>query len=614
MCSVIGYIGKKSGESYIINGLKKLEYRGYDSTGIAIIPDIADKIFYKKSIGPVDNLIGNVKKTDFGYKFYNAIGHTRWATHGNPCEVNAHPHFDCKNSIAVVHNGIIENYKYLKLELENKGHIFRSSTDTEVIPHLLEDIFDSIDISCPKKRLQYALISLSRKLEGAYAIAIIHDKYPNNLIALRFKSPLLVAFNKNFDQAFLSSDLYAFYNYADIYGFIEDNSILIIEDKDRISFEVIDKDSNIKQIDLKNLDNSLNISDIGQYKHFMLKEIYEQKSIISKIADNFELNWIDIKSKLNLENIENIDIIGAGTSYHAGLIGEFFFNKINSISCYSFRSCEFKSKKYIKKSLTLALSQSGETADTLEAIRFIKDNGNNFILSLTNHKNSTLANESIATLLMQAGHEISVASTKSFTAQLAILYLLANKLINNDISKSKQLLKDIAYFLEFNIDVNKLKLEALVDIYYKYDRVIFLARDIMYPLALEAALKIKEIAYIWADCYPAGELKHGPLALIENGIIIFVISHYDNLVYKKLLSNVQEAKARGAIIISFLFKGQNELIELSDNYIEVESVDDILLSPISMIGIIQYFIYKVAEKLERPIDKPRNLAKSVTVE
>lgn len=614
MCSVVGYIGKDYSRSFIIEGLSRLEYRGYDSAGFACLHPHDNRLLYVKATGKIDDLVNKmgVEAIDG----FLGIGHTRWATHGASTEHNAHPQFDCNKTVAVVHNGIIENHHELKPLLIKAGHVFHSHTDTEIIAHL----FESLVVA--HQTFKAAIVDLVNQLDGAYAFILISQQYPDQMILVRKRSPLCIGIGDN--EMFVASDVLAFAGRTDKALFLPDESFAIVH---KNMIELYDFAGNA----IPYVPQGIHVdwSDQGKngHDHYMLKEIYEQKNGIVETVAFLKSITTHIWDYLGItpsyaRDLKGLCLIGSGTSWHAARIGQFFFESICKISTRVFLSSEFRYMPFFPtdQSLHIVLSQSGETADTLEALRLV--NGIPLPTAvLTNVPSSTMVREAGGFLLTQVGPEVAVASTKSFSAQLAVLYWLAHRLAVEkgiikwaDLAAAEDDLILVAEILENNMENYKRDIVQVHARHYaRYKRGIFLGRHISYPFALEAALKIKEVAYVFAQCYPAGELKHGPLALVDEETPIFVFSHQDKLIYQKLVSNVQEVKARGGHVLAFAFQGQDELCRLADTSFMISSVKP-LLGPLAMTGLMQFFVYAIARESSLPIDRPRNLAKSVTVE
>ena len=611
MCGIVGYIGDKNCRSFIIDGLKRLEYRGYDSAGFSCFSQ-SDYLEFSKEVGRVEKLEKYLNKKNLNG--FCGIGHTRWATHGIASKNNAHPHFDCNKKIAVVHNGIIEGYEKIRNELIKAGHNFFSQTDTEVVPHLLEELLKKFE-------LKDALKELVKKLDGAYSFVILNKDYEDLLILVRKKSPLVVGLSEK--ENFVASDFLAFSDKTQNVVFLPDESITILK-KD--SIEIFDFNINKINFEVKKIDHKFNNVSKQGFEHFMLKEIYEQKQAITKTISFFSFIE-DLWSQLGLtidqvKKLKKINLIAAGTSWHACRIAQFFIEKYCKIPAQIYLASEFRYMPFFREddSIFIFVSQSGETADSLEALRLVKTFDVPTI-ALTNVISSTMVREADGYLHMQAGPEISVASTKAFSTQLSSLFWLSNKIAEQkglisevEMKKAENDLFVAAEILESSIENYKVKItEQLASFYSKYEKFIFLGRHISYPFSMEAALKLKEISYIFAQCYPAGELKHGPIALIDKKTPVVLFSVLDGLIYQKIVSNAQEVKARNGHLLVFAFEEQEELINLADNCFILPKVNSMLV-PLVMTGLMQFFVYQITKKLGCSIDKPRNLAKSVTVE
>lgn len=613
MCSVVGYIGNGFSRAFVMEGLSRLEYRGYDSAGFSCLN--GDKrLLYTKSEGKLANLVDKLAVAPIDGAV--GIGHTRWSTHGLSSTQNAHPHFDCEKTLSIVHNGIIENYHELKQDLLASGHVFHSETDTEVVAHLFEDYIAS------HKTFKAAVVDLVNHLEGAYAFITILQSHPDIMVLVRKRSPLCIGIGDN--EMFVASDSLAFAGKTNKVLFMPDESFAFVH-KDKIelfSFDGTPLEMNIQEIDL-----TWDLHEKKGHDHYMLKEIYEQKMAIHSTIDFLhtvnDRIWDDLGlTAQQVAQLDSINFIGCGTSWHAGLIARYFFERICMLPTSVHLASEFRYSSFFpeQKTLYVGISQSGETADTLEAIRMI----NEFELptvALTNVSSSSMVRECGGFLLTQAGREVAVASTKAFSTQLAALYWLAHriavekKIISvQEMDRAEQDLLVVAEMLENNIENYKADIVRTHARTYKdFKQMIFLGRHASYPFAMEAALKLKEIAYIFTAAYPAGELKHGPLALIDAKTPVFVFSHQDHIIYQKLLSNMQEVKARGGHLVAFAFEGQDQLIALADVCFIIPRVKP-LLGPLAMTGLMQFLFYAIAKELNCPIDQPRNLAKSVTVE
>ncbi len=606
MCGIVGYIGKENALDIIIEGLKHLEYRGYDSAGVAFVEKKKIKKIREK--GKVDLLKKSIEETNI--KVHSAIGHTRWATHGSPTKENTHPHSDCKNRIAIVHNGIIENYLELKRMLKEKKHKFSSETDTEVIVHLLEEnlkhypIFDSI-------------LNTINMLKGSFALLFIFADYPELMIGVRKNSPLIFAEKDN--NFFFSSDIIGISSYVDKAYFLDDETIVFLNNS---KYSFFDFKGAEKKISPKKVEKSSFHIEKKGFKHFMLKEIYEQPEAIREtIQDRYSIERGEIDVGIDealFENVEKIKILSCGTSYHAGLIGQFYFEDFSGIETSVSLSSEFfyRDLKESESTLFIAISQSGETADTLKSIRKIK--GKNKIISITNVSESSITRESDAFILTHCGPEISVAATKTFTSQISVLFLLALNIAQKTGYLKKE--KIISYLEELRkipIQMEEIlnKSESIEKIAYKYyqkESFLYIGRWINYPVALEGSLKLKEISYIFSEAYAGGQLKHGPISLIDEGTPLIAVAP-DDRARNNILSNIEEAKTRGAEIISIGSRDDSELLSVSDKMFTISSVNE-FLSPLLTTIYTQLFAYYIALRRGVDIDQPRNLAKSVTVE
>lgn len=609
MCGIVGYIGLKNAAEVVYNGLKKLEYRGYDSAGIAVISD--GKIQTRRSAGKLVNLKENLRKNPISG--FIGIGHTRWATHGKPCEENAHPHKDCTGKIVVVHNGIIENHIQIKQELENSGHIFASETDTEVIAHLIEKYY--------KNDLLKAVKSALKELKGAYALSVICSDDDSRIIAVRKDAPLVIGVGKN--ENFTASDVSALLSYARDVIFLENEDIAEIK-KD--SVKIFNKDGKeVKRKIQKILWDAVQ-AEKGGYEHFMLKEIYEQAQTVQdtfRARISVEENKIMLETanitKKALNKISRICIVACGTSYHAGLVAKFLIEEMILIPAEVNIASEFRYAAPVLNDtvLTIFISQSGETADTLAALKLAKEKGS-ATLAICNVVGSSMSRQADNVLYTHCGPEIGVASTKAFTGQLTAIYLLVMDLAakKGTISK-KQLSHLIKQLWDIPIKITEClnqsqQILKIAKIFYQKKQFIYLARNINYPIALEGALKLKEISYIYAEGYPAGEMKHGPIALIDDTMPVMVIATKSK-VYEKVLSNIEEAQARGAKIIAVVNPGNKEITKKTDYQIFVPETEEIF-SPLINVIPLQFFAYYVSVMKGCDVDQPRNLAKSVTVE
>ena len=592
MCGIIGYIGRENCIPILMNGLKRLEYRGYDSVGISIIENNEIKTFKKK---------GKIKDFFVPEIYANiGIGHTRWSTHGEPSDINAHPHNDCNNNISIVHNGIIENFESLKKFLIDKGHKFKSETDSEIIAHLIEEFYKDDLTNAVKKALL--------KVEGTYGLLVIkNDK--NKIIAARKGSPLVFGIKNN--EYFISSDASAIIEYTKDVIYLFDEDVLEVNHDGYILSNL--KDPKIIDREIEKIEWSLEQIEKKGFKHFMLKEIYEQpESIRNTLRGRIKDGEIKITVNLDKEfikNLKRIIITACGTSWHSALIGKSIIEKNCNIPVEVDYASEFRYRNPIinENDLVIVISQSGETADTLGALKEAKKKGAKTI-GIVNVVGSTIARECESGIYLHAGPEIGVASTKAFTSQVATLIILSlyfnkNEKIIEEITKIPDVVKKI-------LDNNHIK--EIAEIYYKKNNFLYLGRGINFPVALEGALKLKEISYIHAEGYPAAEMKHGPIALIDDDMPAVVIAN-KNEVYDKILSNIQEIKARKGKIIAIADEGDEEIKNKVDHVIYVPKVIE-ELSPIVNVIPLQLLAYYMADLRGCNVDQPRNLAKSVTVE
>jgi len=609
MCGIVGYVGSKSALPVLVEGLKRLEYRGYDSVGIAVISQ--DKIIIKKCKGKIKDLEASLKGREIS-ESHIGISHNRWATHGAPTNINAHPHQDCSGDIAVVHNGIIENFNELKKQLIEEGHKFKSQTDTEVISHLVEKYY--------KGDLKNAVSMALKNLKGSFALGVISKNEPDRIIAARKESPLIVGIGEG--ENFIASDVPAILKYTKNVIYLEDGEIALLT-KDKV--EIFDSDGKARHKNIDVIKWSLDSAQKSGFSHFMLKEIHEQPRVLkqiisSRIKDSSEFNLEGINiSDESIKNVSNIIIIACGTAYHAGLVGKYILEKLTKIPVSIDLSSEFRYRDPIvnKNTLTIAISQSGETADTLAAVKEAKSKDAR-ILSICNVVGSSLARISDGVLYTYAGPEIGVASTKAYTAQLAILYLLAfyvadkKGLLRSDLKKSLlEGLKNIPEIIE-NILAKKSRIQKIAAKHLNFGSFLYLGRNLNFPTALEGALKLKEISYIPAEGYAAGEMKHGPIALIDEYRAVVCIAP-ESFVYEKMVSNIEEICARKGKVIVVATEGDKLIESFTKEIIYIPKIDEIF-SPIVTVVPLQLLAYYIAVKRGCDVDQPRNLAKSVTVE
>lgn len=607
MCGIVGYIGKGRSVPVLIEGLKRLEYRGYDSAGVALLED--DTLFVRKRAGRVSDLESVL--TNEGFKADAGIGHTRWATHGKPTERNAHPHTNSSASLAVVHNGIIENHEILRRKLIELGHNFVSDTDTEVIPRLVEE---NIHLG-----LEDAVRTVVPLLEGTYALAFISESDPDKLVAVRKGSPLLVGLGDG--ENFLASSVDALLPFTKRIIYLEDGSWAVIG---RDNVEVFSSLGNPIRPVVHTIDAEAGQITKEPFDHFMLKEIYEQPDVLRRMAAERTQDSMPFFDEMELANselaaIERVIIQACGTSWHAGLVGKHYFERLAGIHTDVEVSSEFRYNEPIldHRTLVMAISQSGETADALEGIRLARNQAVR-TLSIVNVAHSSIARESHQAIYMRAGAEIGVASTKAFTAEVALLLNLALHLgrIRWRI-KENRINEYLEHFRRIPVELDRFlsrrgEIDAVAEHIKDAHSMFFIGRGLSYPIALEGALKMKEISYIHAAGYPAGELKHGPLALIEDGTPVVVVCPRDG-VSGKTLSNAQEVKARGGYVIGIIEDGNDEARTVCDAVISVPNVDP-MVAPLVTIAPLQLLAYRVAVLRGCDVDKPRNLAKSVTVE
>lgn len=615
MCGIVGYIGKRDAYPIILNGLKRLEYRGYDSAGIALFD--GNDIQLCKTKGKVANLEEKAKK-EISLKGNLGIGHTRWATHGVPNDVNSHPHFSNSGDLVIIHNGIIENYDSLKKELIKRGYTFKSDTDTEVLVNLIEDIQINEKVKLGKA-VQIAL----NQVVGAYAIALFDKKKPDEIVVAKLGSPLAIGIGE--DEFFVASDASPFIEFTNNAIYLEDEEMAIIRLGRDVKIRKI-KDDKLVAPYIQELQMNLEQIEKGGYEHFMLKEIFEQPSVIK---DTYRGRLLAEQGIVKLGGLENyiekftnadrIIIVACGTSWHAGLVAEYIFEDLARIPVEVEYASEFRYRNPIisEKDVVIAISQSGETADTLAAIKLAKSKGA-FVYGVCNVVGSTISRETHSGTYTHAGPEIGVASTKAFTTQITVLTMIALRLAKakGTISQSDFML----YLRELDLIPNHVeealktddKIKEIAAIFKDARNFLYLGRGYNFPVALEGALKLKEISYIHAEGYPAAEMKHGPIALIDEQMPVVVIAiksdHYD-----KVVSNIQEIKARKGKIIAVVSKGDTAVRELADYVMEVPHTPE-ALSPLVTTIPLQLLSYHIAVMLGRNVDQPRNLAKSVTVE
>ncbi len=612
MCGIVAYIGNRQAYPVLMKGLQRLEYRGYDSAGIALL-DGALKVYKcKGKVIDLHNHIGERDKTGT-----IGIAHTRWATHGVPNDVNAHPHHSASKNLVMIHNGIIENYGPLKEEMQKRGHVFLSDTDTEVLIHLIEDIQEK-----EKVRLGEAVRIALNQVVGAYAIVVLANDQPDELIAAKKGSPMVIGIGEN--EFFIASDATPIVEYTKNVVYLEDEEIAFIERGKELKIKTIKNKAKTPYV--QELEMQLEALEKGGYDHFMLKEIYEQPR---SIKDSMRGRLSSAEGFVNLGGIKDYEqkfvhakrivFIACGTSWHAGLVGEYLFEDLARIPVEVEYASEFRYRNPIvyEDDVIIAISQSGETADTLAAIELAKSKGAT-IIGICNVVGSSIARATNAGSYTHAGPEIGVASTKAFTAQVTVLTLMALRIgfLKGTISAARfhQLLNELEAIPEKIEKVLKTndKIKTIAEIYKNSSNALYLGRGYSFPVALEGALKLKEISYIHAEGYPAAEMKHGPIALIDEEMPVFVIATKGTS-YEKVVSNIQEVKARKGKIIAIVTEGDTQVKGMADYIIEIPETDEILVPLVSVVPL-QLLSYHIAVMRDCNVDQPRNLAKSVTVE
>jgi len=620
VCGIVGYIGPKKVVPLIIDGLRRLEYRGYDSAGIAVVDD-KGHLELRRAPGKLPKLEEAISTSPIDGVY--GLGHTRWATHGRPTEENAHPHRDCKGQIVVVHNGTVENYLELKHELSREGHKFVTETDTEIIAHLVERYMDG-------GPLEDAARKAVKRLTGDYALAILSTKDPQKIVAARSGPPVVVGLGK--DEYFVASDIPAILFHTRDMFFLSDGDVAVLTPK---GVTVSDVDGNPVQPRIQHISWDPIMAEKGGYKHFMQKEIFEQpRAVRDTMADRISLDSGNVflsdlgVSEEEFKQLRDVKIVACGTSWHAGLTGKFMIERLARIPVEVDYGSEFRYRDPIVdgRTLILCISQSGETADTLAAQREAKEKGSK-TLAICNVHGSMITREANGTILTHAGPEIGVASTKAFTCQLTALMLMAMHLgrVRGVLSaeattKLMQEFARVPHKMEAVLNQDKSGLfEGLAKQFFRYTDFLYIARGIHYPIALEGALKLKEISYIHAEGYPAGEMKHGPNALIDENLPVVVLATRDETDpesmtrYEKTCSNIQEVKARDGIVISVVTEGDQIARKVSDHVVEVPHAPE-LMTPLLEILPLQLLAYYIAVRRGCDVDQPRNLAKSVTVE
>lgn len=621
MCGIVGYIGEKQAFPILIEGLKKLEYRGYDSAGVALVKDQGELNVYKTT-GKVANLETLVDGKDI--EGHVGIAHTRWATHGEPSVKNAHPHVSMDGNIAIVHNGIIENYQVLKQQLVDRGYMFNSTTDTEVLCQLIDYYYNNNG-----SNLLSAVCSALNDVIGAYAIVVTEKKNPHHLVAARQSSPLVVGVGKDNKEFFIASDATPIVEHTDKVVYLDDGQIADISIDNGL--HIVNHSNKQCQFDIKTVDMDISKLSKGGFDHFMLKEIYEQPNCLRDAmsgrlianAEHPENNRIVLSAlrdyRDRLVNARNIIILGCGTSWHAGLIGKQLIESmcLKRVSVEYASEFRYNNPVVDKDDVVIAISQSGETADTLAAIQLAKQHGA-LIFGIVNAVGSSIARETDTGIYLHVGPEIGVASTKAFTGQVAMLTLFALALGHEtgtlSDSEYHKIIGELALIptkMEKELEVTE-KIANLAKMFTYAHNFLYLGRGFNYPVALEGALKLKEISYIHAEGYPAAEMKHGPIALVDQDMpIVFIATHHK--LYEKIISNMQEVKSRKGRILAIVTEGDEHVREIADNVIEIPKTENCLVPLLSVVPL-QILAYYVAVDKGLNVDMPRNLAKSVTVE
>ncbi len=615
MCGIVGYIGYREAYPIVIKGLKRLEYRGYDSAGVMLYD--GENLKLSKTKGKVSDLEEKTSK-EISINGTIGMGHTRWATHGVPNDVNSHPHLSNSGDLAIIHNGIIENYAPLKEELIKRGYVFKSDTDTEVLVNLIEEVQKK-----EKLRLGKAVQVALNQVVGAYAIAVFDKKNPDEIVVARLGSPLAIGIGEG--EYFIASDASPFIEYTSNAVYLEDGEMANIRLHKPMKVRKI-KDDSLVDPYIQELQMNLEQIEKGGYDHFMLKEIYEQPSVIKDTyrgrlhANEGIIQMSGIEDNLEkFLNAERIIIVACGTSWHAGLVAEYVFEEFTRIPVEVEYASEFRYRNPIinAKDVVIAISQSGETADTMAAIKLAKEKGA-FVFGVCNVVGSSISRETHAGAYTHAGPEIGVASTKAFTTQITVLTMIALRLAkakgtlsNTDFHRYLQELEIIPEKVKEALETND-RAKEIATVFKNSQNCLYLGRGYNFPVALEGALKLKEISYIHAEGYPAAEMKHGPIALIDDQMPVVIIApkqgHYD-----KIVSNIQEIKSRSGIIIAVVTKGDTQVRELADYIIEIPETSD-ALSPLITTIPLQLLSYHIAVMRGCNVDQPRNLAKSVTVE
>jgi glucosamine--fructose-6-phosphate aminotransferase (isomerizing) len=616
MCGIVAYIGPREACPILLKGLQRLEYRGYDSAGVALINDSSKDIKAFKIAGKVNDLRNFISDKDV--TGHVGMGHTRWATHGAPNDRNAHPHLSEDGNLAIIHNGIIENYDVLKKELINRGYQFKSETDTEVLINLIDDIQKNEHVP-----LEEAVRMALHEVIGAYAIVILSKKDPNCIIAARKGSPLVIGVSDDNSEFFLASDATPIVEYTRNVIYLRDNELVVIKDNSLVIKTI---ENEVQNPYIQQLEFNLEALEKGGFEHFMLKEIFEQPDAIidclrgrvRQEENNVKLGGLT-RFESTFSDLQRVIFVACGTSWHAGLVAEYLFEELARIPVEVEYASEFRYRNpvILPHDLVIAISQSGETADTLAAIQLAKEKGAT-IFGVCNVVGSSIPRMTDAGVYTHAGPEIGVASTKAFTAQVTVLTLMALKIAQKrgtlSTDRLKEILEELVRIPEKMLEVLKKddEIKVIADIYKDAANCLYLGRGYLFPVALEGALKLKEISYIHAEGYPAAEMKHGPIALIDEYMPVVVIAT-NKTHYEKVVSNIQEVKARKGKIIAIVNEGDTTISELADHIIEIPATDEVL-APLLSVVPLQLLAYHIAVMRGCNVDQPRNLAKSVTVE
>jgi glucosamine--fructose-6-phosphate aminotransferase (isomerizing) len=611
VCGIVGYVGPDQALPIVIEGLRRLEYRGYDSAGVAIV-DGGPALSVVKRAGKLSELEDALGETTVALEGTNAIGHTRWATHGAPTDANAHPHLDCDGAIAVIHNGIIENFQSLREELTKAGHRFTSETDTEVVAHLLEDAYGG--------DLATAVRAVVRRLTGAYALVVLHAGEPGLIVGAKVSSPMIVGIGDG--ENMLASGTPAVLERTTRIVPLEEGQVVEVRAE---SIRITDMDGVETPFDVTEVNWTLEMAQKSGYEDFMLKEIHEQPAAIAdtlrgRVDDRGRLELDELHMRVDqIRDVNKVFVVACGTAFHSGMVAKYAIEHWTRLPVEIEIASEFRYRDPVldANTLTLGVSQSGETIDTLEAVRHASRQGSH-VMAITNTVGSAITREASGVMYTHAGPEICVAATKTFATQMAALYLVAlylaqtrGTLFPDEIAERVSLMQALPRQVERALELQD-QVRGLAERYADARDMLFIGRHTGYPAALEGALKLKEISYIHAEGYPAGELKHGPIALIEPGVPVMAIATECH-VRPKMLSNIQEVKARGASVIAVATEGDEEIRGLADHVLYVPRVHE-LLSPVVVTVPLQMFAYHIAKIRGLDVDQPRNLAKSVTVE